>query len=120
MKFGIYRSLILTLFFFGSSAIADISFEATTHQGRGMVLTFSGDRVTQSTGSALLCIENSPRIDEVKLWMPEHNHGTTPTQLVLENDCVRVRRINFVMSGLWEFRVQMHDQDRGVIRVQVD
>lgn len=57
----------------------------------------------------------APGLFKVILWMPDMGHGSSPTQLLREMDSqnrplmgvYRVINMFFVMSGVWEIRVQL-------------
>lgn len=57
-----------------------------------------------------LCTSPSQEVAQIKLWMPDMGHGSSPTALEVVNDrCIRVTKINFMMAGLWEIRLVYKD-----------
>lgn len=67
--------------------------------------------------------ESGPYIDpslkiDVKLWMPEHGHGSSPVKMEREKDAAgqvipgvyRVKNVYFSMPGHWQVQIRMMDR----------
>lgn len=95
--------------------------KATSEKGRSLTLDFAPEKVTKANKEALFCSNPGVKASSAKLWMPEHGHGSTPTKLVeKENSCTNIEKINFTMTGEWEIRVVLEDDDKGVFTVDVE
>jgi len=95
--------------------------EAESENERKMTLDFAGEKIARANKEALLCFDPAGKVTEVILWMPDHDHGTTPVKLVVaENGCVTIKKINFIMAGKWELRVTFDDGDKGVFTFEVE
>jgi hypothetical protein len=95
-------------------------YEVDTASGRHMKLRFEADPVTRQTTLGFLCVNPDTAVSQARLWIPEHGHGSSPTRLVAAgNACTRIERVNFVMTGLWEIRVRLSDNDAGTFSVDV-
>lgn len=94
-------------------------FDADTQNGQHMRLRFEEDPVTMKTKLGFLCTDATATVNQAKLWMPQHGHGSSPTKLVAAGRCTRIEKINFVMEGPWEIRVTLSDGDKGTFTVDV-
>lgn len=89
-------------------------------QARELKLRFPSAKITRQNNLAFLCISPSAKATEAKLWMPDHNHGSTPTTLVEVSDsCTRIERVRFSMLGGWEIRIKLADGDHGTFGFDV-
>jgi len=58
---------------------------------------------------------DAPGNFEVSLWMPDHNHGSSPTEIKPLTDSTgvplkgqfEVKKIYFTMNGKWEVRIKL-------------
>ena len=67
-----------------------------------------------------LCTAQADQVSQVKLWMPDMGHGSSPTTLEMAGDsCLRVKKINFMMPGLWELRIQFKDGSTSQVALEV-
>jgi hypothetical protein len=74
----------------------------------------------QSTNVGRLCADSPVVFQKVKLWMPEHGHGSTPTKLTAIDDrCATLEKINFTMKGDWQLIVTTTDSDTGTFVVNI-
>jgi hypothetical protein len=97
------------------------TFSMATRGGKNFTMETSKDRVTSETTEFMICGRDVQAVKRIKLWMPEHGHGSTPVQLgALEDGCRVASRVNFTMSGNWEVRVELTDGDSGAFVVEVD
>lgn len=88
--------------------------------GRAVQIRFEANPVKKSTKKANLCVSPLAQVNEVVLWMPDHNHGSAPTRLNRHaNGCTVVENISFVMTGLWDLRVKLADNDESTLSVEV-
>lgn len=60
----------------------------------------------------------------VSLWMPSMGHGSTPTETVrIDIGTYRTSKVNFIMPGDWEIRIQVKNGaevvDHAVIRLDL-
>ncbi len=95
-------------------------FEVRSISGREMTLKFAEDSLTTAVKSATVCVQPPSPVVSVKLWMPDMGHGTSPTALGSEvSGCTPIHRINFLMGGLWELKVNFADGDSGVFMFDV-
>jgi hypothetical protein len=93
----------------------------TSASGRQLVFTTGQEGFNRNTRLAQLCSDRSGDFAKVKLWMPEHGHGSSPTTLAKINDrCTTVDRLNFVMSGKWDFQISLTDGDTATLSVNID
>jgi nitrogen fixation protein FixH len=50
---------------------------------------------------------------QVKLWMPGMNHGSSPVTVEkISHGVYRATRVNFIMPGEWEIRIQILNEGR--------
>ncbi len=104
-----------------SSQMEAAIYEAKTRGGHDFTLETSDERVTGKTTEFELCGESVGVVKKVKLWMPDHNHGSTPVQLGDVSDgCRKLTRVNFTMPGDWEVRLELEDGDSGAFEVSVE
>jgi hypothetical protein len=69
---------------------------------------------------ASLCATPAQEITQVKLWMPDMGHGSSPTTLELANGgCTRVSKVNFMMPGLWEIHLIYRDGSMALTSIEV-
>jgi hypothetical protein len=96
-------------------------FSMSTRSGKTFTLETTGDQVTQKTNEFVICGQGVEALTKVKLWMPEHGHGSSAVQLgPVSEGCRLVTRVNFTMPGLWEVRVELSDGDAGVFSLDVE
>ncbi|MCX6124750.1 MAG: hypothetical protein NTV34_08375 [Proteobacteria bacterium] len=108
----------LHVFFAMNSFAAEVT--SRSRDGRILTLTIGGDSITQNTSSGTLCANSPVSFQKVKLWMPEHGHGSSPTSLTTISDvCATVDKINFSMPGIWELKIAMADGDLAVISAEI-
>ena len=97
------------------------TFSMTSRAGRTFTLETDQDRVTEATESFSLCGEGADAVKKVKLWMPEHGHGSSAVTLgAVQDGCRELTAVNFTMTGSWEVRVELTDGDSGKFDVDVD
>ena len=98
-----------------------LSFEMTTENGIPFTLRSKDEEIHRGTDRFLICAESGiSQVASVRLWMPGHNHGTTPVQLKSSTyDCKVIRDVNFSMDGRWEVQVTLTDGDTGAFSMQV-
>ena len=109
--------LMLSLGF--SSFASAASWTVKSETGRVMSFDVNGV-LEEATETAVVCGVEPVSFKQVKLWMPAHNHGSSPTSLTAISDrCARVDELNFVMPGSWELRVLTTDGDKAVFVVDV-
>lgn len=119
------RSRSLVLGFIAACAVP-ISAEAAefsmaTRSGKAFTLETAADQVTQSTTDFVICGDAVDTIKKVKLWMPEHGHGSSPVQVGATSEgCRLVTKVNFTMRGLWEVRLELSDGDVGAFELDVE
>lgn len=102
------------------ASTAGLTLSTKTVAGRDMTLSFSQEEVTSAVTTAVVCSQPPAAISQAKLWMPDMGHGSSPTTLIpQDNQCTRVERLDFLMSGLWELRVTLMDGDSGVFSFDV-
>jgi hypothetical protein len=102
------------------ASTAGLTLATKTVAGRDMTLSFFQDEVTSAVTTAVVCSQPPATISQATLWMPDMGHGSSPTTLVpQDNQCTRVERLDFLMSGLWELRVTLLDGDSGVFSFDV-
>lgn len=117
------RSLVLG---FLVAFVAPISAEAaefsmSTRSGRAFTLETASDQVSQKTNEFVICGDAVDTIKRVKLWMPEHGHGSSAVQLGATSEgCRLVTKVNFTMRGLWEVRLELNDGDLGAFELDVE
>lgn len=96
-------------------------FSMSTRGGKGFTLETASDQVTQKTTEFVICGETVEAIAKVKLWMPDHNHGSSAVQVGAASEgCRVVTKVNFTMRGLWEVRIELNDGDNGAFELDVD
>lgn len=113
----------LIMFAFGSiTSVANAAnFETTTRSGLAFSLETNDEVVTTKTSEFDLCGDNVADVTKVKLWMPGHNHGSTPVQLgEVSEGCRTLTRVNFSMPGDWEVRFELNSGDGGAFAVPVE
>ncbi len=113
------------ILWFGAVALAGAAWAAnyttTTPAGRAFTMDVTAERITGATKEVTICGDRVDLIKRVKLWMPEHGHGSSPTQFAeISEGCRVVSKVNFTMPGEWEVRVELTDGDVGVFLVEVD
>jgi hypothetical protein len=97
-----------------------VEITGTSVQGKSLVVSFDGDKVTQDSSAATLCSNQTITVEKVRLWMPDHGHGSTPTSLArLSDECTKIQSINFSMNGRWQLNILLSEQDSAVIEVNV-
>jgi hypothetical protein len=97
------------------------SYTMTTQAGLVFTMDVGTERVTGETKEVTICGDRIESVKRVKLWMPEHGHGSTPTQVGPVNDgCRLVSKVNFTMPGEWDVRVELLDGDAGAFMVDVE
>ena len=55
---------------------------------------------------------------EVKLWMPDHGHGSSPVEVVEEEQGFLVKKVYFIMPGFWEVHIAIDGEEK-VLRVDL-
>ena len=96
-------------------------FSMSTRGGKGFTLETATDPVTQKTTEFVICGDTVEAITKVKLWMPDHNHGSSAVQLGAASEgCRVVTKVNFTMRGLWEVRLELNDGDTGAFELDVE
>jgi hypothetical protein len=101
--------------------VSAATFEAKTLGGFAFTLETTDERVTGKTSEFDLCGENVSGVRKVKLWMPGHNHGSTPVQVGdVSEGCRKLTRVNFSMPGKWEVRLELEGGDYGAFEVPVE
>jgi hypothetical protein len=96
-------------------------FSMSTRGGKVLTLETAADQVTQKTTDFVICGETVDAITKVKLWMPEHGHGSSAVQLGATSEgCRVVTKVNFTMRGLWEVRIELNDGDTGAFELDVE
>jgi hypothetical protein len=96
-------------------------FSMLTRGGKGFTLETAADQVTQKTSEFVICGEGVEGIKKVKLWMPEHGHGSSAVQVAPASEgCRVVSKVNFTMRGLWEVRIELTDGDSGAFELDVE
>lgn len=118
MKTNIFVSIMgLSLPTFAFAA----TFETRTRGGLAFTLETSEETVSTNTSEFELCGDLVADVTKVKLWMPEHHHGSTPVQLGEVSDgCRRLTRVNFTMPGDWDVRIELNGGDSGAFNVPVE
>ena len=97
------------------------TFSMTSRAGRTFTLETAQDRVTEATESFSLCGDGVADVKKVKLWMPEHGHGSSAVTVgAVQDGCRELSAINFTMTGSWEVRVELTDGDSGKFDVDVE
>lgn len=109
-----------TLGLFASGAMA-AEFSMATRGGKAFSMETAAEQVTQRTNDFVICGEGIESLAKVKLWMPEHNHGSSAVQIgSVSEGCRLITRVNFTMPGLWEVRVELSDGDSGAFALDVE
>lgn len=111
----IFALFVFALQTFGQAGAFELAAEGPNREP--FTLSFT-DYIDTKTQSAKICsAKNRMQISKARLWMrmPNgHEHGTTPLQFVRESEnCYRLSKLNFVMSGSWSF--QMWDEKNQLI-----
>ncbi len=97
------------------------TFSMTSRAGKTFTLETAQDRVTEATESFSLCSDGVAAVKKVKLWMPEHGHGSSAVTVgAVQDGCRELTAINFTMTGSWEVRVEFTDGDSGKFDVDVE
>ena len=111
-------SVALTL----SAGVANAAeFSMATRGGKAFTLDTPSDQVTQKTTEVVICGDSVEAISKVKLWMPEHGHGSSPVVIGSPSEgCRHITKVNFTMRGLWEVRVELTDGDTGAFELDVE
>jgi hypothetical protein len=118
MKFYRWVGMVALLI---SSVCVAASFDMKTVDGLDFTLETIDNIVTVKTTEFELCGENVGLLAKVKLWMPDHNHGSTPVMIgELSDGCRKLTRVNFTMPGDWDVRVQLSNGDTGAFKVPVE
>lgn len=128
---------ILSAFIFAGLLSLTTLTLAHEHQGMAGELKFNNgvhahlfwEQGPQENAESVLRIEfmnaatHSPTevigVPKVSLWMPDMGHGSSPTALQrvldpngqIRTGVYRVLNIYFVMSGVWEVRVELNNAD---------
>ena len=103
-----------------STPLRAAQFTMTTEQGHSFSLESSAARLTTNTNWLLLCGPQIQAVSFVKLWMPDHGHGSTPVQLsTVDGQCRAMSRVNFTMPGTWEVIVDLGNVDKGRFSIPV-
>lgn len=96
-------------------------FSMSTRSGKAFSLETAAEQVTQGTKEFVICGDGVEALKKVKLWMPEHNHGSSAVQIgPVSEGCRLITRVNFTMPGLWEVRVELSDGDSGAFALDVE
>ena len=97
------------------------TFSMTSRAGKTFTLETVQDRVTEGTETFSLCGEGVDAVKKVKLWMPQHGHGSSAVTVgAVEDGCRELSTVNFTMIGSWEVRVELNDGDSGKFDVDVE
>lgn len=97
------------------------TFETKTRGGLDFTLETADEIVSTKTSEFDLCGESVAKVSKVKLWMPGHNHGSTPVQLgEVSEGCRKLTRVNFTMPGEWDVRLELEEGDAGAFNVPVE
>ena len=97
------------------------TFSMTSRAGKNFTLETDQDRVTEATESFSLCGDSVADVKKVKLWMPQHGHGSSAVTVgAVQDGCRELTEVNFTMTGSWEVRVELTDGDSGKFDVDVD
>ena len=122
MIFKMITCALLTLTAWTNAKAENIVLHTRSTQQRDLTLEFASENVTRQTHTGILCTHPEATISTVKLWMPMHGHGSTPTTLTPSQTagCSDISRINFTMLGEWEIRVKFSDGDDATFDVEVN
>jgi hypothetical protein len=97
-----------------------ISFEMETTKGVAFELLSKDGKIDRGTNLFLLCGDDVARVASVRLWMPGHNHGSTPVQVQeYTTRCREISSVNFGMEGSWQVQVVLDDDDEGAFSMKV-
>lgn len=114
-------TIALSTFGIISSSAMAAEFSMATRGGKAFSLETAAEQVTQGTKDFVICGEGIETLAKVKLWMPEHGHGSSAVQIgPVSEGCRLITRVNFTMLGLWEVRVELSDGDSGAFALDVE
>jgi predicted dinucleotide-binding enzyme len=117
----IWLMIALSTFGLISSSVMAAEFSMSTRSGKAFSLETADEQVTQGTKEFVICGDGVEALKKVKLWMPEHNHGSSAVQIgPVSEGCRLITRVNFTMPGLWEVRVELSDGDSGAFALDVE
>jgi hypothetical protein len=120
------RSMLVILFLVTSlgAVSADenpLVVEQTSEHGNVVRVEFPESPLKRGRKTLKVCTERESELLKAVLWMPDMNHGSSPTQVKpLDPHCSQVERVNFMMGGRWEIRLEFAGNDRAVITVDVE
>lgn len=104
----------------GATSGPETIIETETANGGRLLARFEADPVTRAVRTASVCTEIEARVTEAKLWMPDMDHGSSPTRLTAATStCTTVERINFLMRGAWDIQVTLDSGDTGTLSLEV-
>ena len=115
-----FRALSVLGLVASTSAFA-VTFSMTSRGGKAFTLEAEQEVVTEATEMFSLCGDGVDAVKKVKLWMPEHGHGSSAVKVgAVQDGCRQLTAVNFTMTGSWEVRVELTDGDSGKFDVDVE
>ena len=90
---------------------AETVLQGTSESGTKVQLRFEANPVKTTTNLAFMCTDPAAVVSLAKLWMPDMDHGSSPTRLVSSGNCTRVERVNFIMPGVWDLQIKLDVTD---------
>jgi hypothetical protein len=103
-----------------SNFVSAAEYTTVSKDGKNLTFTISNESISRSTTQGTLCSDLDATFKKFKLWMTVHNHGSTSTKLsATSSKCATVEKINFVMSGTWDIKIEMEDEDSAVLSVNI-
>lgn len=126
--FGVGLALIVA-----GTAAADFDREATSAAGKKLSIRYfvpnaNGDEVETDRASleiskANVCGDDSLDIKAAVLWMPEHNHGSAPVEIVTDNQsaarCYWLMGTEFFMAGDWQVKLDLANDDKATFGLRI-
>ena len=95
-QLSVIVSVIVWSFSFTAQAT---SLKMATRAGKIFSLDVQGDRVTTKTSEFVVCGDHVDLVKKMKLWMNEHNHGSTPVLMGPVSDgCRSISKVNFTIK----------------------
>jgi hypothetical protein len=112
--------LSIPFVFFSSLGWASPVFSATGSRGSAATLVMEGGSPSSATISGLFCDTRKSILSKAELWMPDMDHGSSPTFLNRTSEgCTQISDMDFFMPGLWEIRMETLDKETFVFTFDV-
>ncbi len=105
----------------GNQVVQTMIFSGNSYLGKEVTISFP-EVPTLTTSQATLCSNDVALITEIKLWMPDHGHGSAPiesSEMENQSECIIISNLIFLMPGHWDINISFLDGDKIAIALMI-